>query len=225
MPATELLLRGKIARDVLALLMGTPGQQLHTREIARRVSADAHPVQRALEQMLAAGLVESRRLGNLRLWSVAERSPLVPAVRDVLRRTAGVAERLRSALSDMRGVQLAFLFGSYASGKDELGSDIDLFIVGTPGWAELSRTMTALGAGVSREINPVVWTLDELERPTPTQRQFLDGLLRRPRIWIVGDDDELERSRPSVGTAVGRGQARAPRARGRGGRPKAAGSR
>lgn len=224
MPA-QVLLRGKIAREALALLMSTPGQQLHTREIARRVDADAHPVQRALEQLLQAGLLESRRLGNLRLWSVNERSALVPAVRDVLRRTAGVAERLRSVLSEMGAVQLAFLFGSYASGKDELGSDIDLFIVGAPDRDELSRALAALAGEVGREINPVVWTVEELERPTPTQRRFLGGLLRRPRIWIVGDDDELERSRSAVGTAVGRGEARAARGRGRRGRAKAAGSR
>jgi len=224
MPA-DLLLRGKIARDVLALLMSTPGQQLHTREIARRVSADAHPVQRALEQMLQAGVVESRRLGNLRLWSVAERSPLVPAIRDVLRRTSGIAERLRDELSRMHHVYLAFLFGSYPSGKDKLGSDIDLFIVGAPDWDELSRTLAALAGEVGRQINPVVWTLDELERPTPTQQRFLGGLQRRPRIWIVGDDDELERLRSAVGAAVGRAQARAARAPRRGGRAKAARAR
>ena len=224
MPA-EVLLRGKIAREALALLMSTPGQQLHTREIARRVGADAHPVQRALEQLLQAGLIESRRLGNLRQWSVDERSALVPAVRDVLRRTAGVAERLRTVLSRMHGVQLAFIFGSYASGKDELGSDIDLVIVGAPDWDKLSRAVATAAGEVGRDINPVVWTIDDLSRPTPTQRRFLSGLLRRPRIWIVGDDDELERSGAAMGAAVVRSPARAPRARGRGGRAATARAR
>ena len=224
MPA-DLLLRGKIARAVLALLMSTPGQQLHTREIARRVTADAHPVQRALEQLLEAGVVESRRLGNLRLWSVDKLSPLVPALRDVLRRTSGTAEHLRVALSQMRAVHLAFLFGSYASGKDALGSDIDLFIVGAPDWDELSRALAAEAGEVGRELNPVVWTLDELGRPTPTQRRFLDGLMRRPRIWILGDDDEPERLRSAMGTAMGRGEARATRTGRRGERTKAARAR
>jgi len=39
--------------------------------------------------------------GHLRLWSVNQQSPLVPPARDVLRQTAGVAERLRGALSGM----------------------------------------------------------------------------------------------------------------------------
>jgi predicted nucleotidyltransferase len=222
MATSAVLPRGRIAREALALLMASPGQLLHTREIARRVSADAHPVQRALEQLLESGVVESRRLANLRLWAVNERSPLIPSLRDVLRRTAGVAEQLRERLSEMREVQLAFLFGSYASGEDKPGSDIDLFIVGTPDWNELSGAVASAGSAVAREINLVVWTPDDLERPTPTQRRFLTGLLRRPQIWLVGGDDELERSRAAVGATLVRGEAGAARGRGRRGRTKAA---
>jgi predicted nucleotidyltransferase len=125
----------------------------------------------------------------------------------------------------MRGIHLAFLFGSYASGADRPGSDIDLFIVGTPDWDRLSRALAATGEAVAREINPVVWSLDELERPTSTQRRFLSHLLRRPRIWILGDDDELERTRTAVGTPVVRSEARAPRGHGPRERAKAARSR
>lgn len=202
MLVTTLIAPGRIAREVLGLLMSTPGQELHTREIARRVKADAHPVQRALERLMGAGLLESRRLGNLRLWSVAEESALVPAVREVVRRTMGVAERLRQKLAKMSGVQLAFLFGSYASGRDKLGSDIDLFLVGSPDWRDLSKELAALTSELGREINPVVWSIDELGHPTRTQSRFISNLLREPRIWVVGDDHELERVCSSVGAKV-----------------------
>lgn len=200
--------RGRIMREVLGLLMSTPDQELHTREIARRVRADAHPVQRALEQLMSTGLVESRRLGNLRLWSVCQDSPLVPSIRDVVRRTTGAAERLRHSLGAAPGVQLAFLFGSYASGSDKLGSDIDLFLIGSIDWRRLSRELTAMSGELGREINPVVWSLDDLAQPTATQGRFIRNLLSKPRIWLVGDDDELERIRSSVGAQVVRGTPR-----------------
>lgn len=203
---------GRIAREVLALLMATPGQELHTREIARRVNADAHPVQRALEQMLEAGLLESRRLGNLRLWSVRD-SELAGPVREIVRRIAGLAGVLREALSSIRGVHLAFLFGSYASGEDKLGSDIDLFIVGLPDWKGLSREITKHESDLGREINAVVWTVDELQDPTPKQQRFLSGLMRKPKIWLVGDDDELERLRSTLGRKMVRKPSRPNRAR------------
>jgi predicted nucleotidyltransferase len=204
--------------------MATPGQEFHTREIARRVHADAHPVQRALERMLDGGLVQSRRLGNLRLWSVRE-SALVGPVREIVRRTSGLAEALRVELSSMRGVHLAFLFGSYASGEDSLGSDVDLFVVGSPDWKELSRAIDKQQALVGREISPVVWTMEELEGPTPTQQRFLNAVMRKPRIWLVGDDDELERFRSTLGGEVVRKPPRPERAGRSGGRATAARAR
>lgn len=202
--------------------MGTPGQELHTREIARRVDADGHPVQRALEQLVDAGLVESRRLGNLRLWSVRRDSPLVPAVRDIVRRTSGVAERLRQRLMTMPDVQAAFLFGSYASGRDTLGSDIDLFIVGAVRWTALSKELRALAEELGREINPVVWGADEMAHPTPKKAAFLQDVLAKDKIWLVGDDSELERIRHSVGTKVVRATSRSTRPGGSGSRTVAA---
>lgn len=221
----SLIGRGRISREVLGLLMSAPGRELHTREIARRVRADAHPVQRALEQLMGAGLVESRRLGNLRLWSVAQDSALVPGVRDVIRRTTGVAEHLRQKLAEMPGVQLAFLFGSYASGQDKLGSDIDLFLVGSPRWRDLSKELASLASEIGREVNPVIWSIDELEHPTRAQARFIRNLLSRPRIWLVGDDDEFERVRSSVGATMIRGTARQARSAGRSRRPVAAATR
>ena len=198
----ELFGRGRIARDVLGLLLGISGQELHTREIARRVSADAHPVQRALEQFMSAGLVQSRRLGNLRLWSVAPDSPLLPSVRDLVRRTSGIAERLRHALAQMPGVRLALLFGSYASGRDRPGSDIDLFIVGAVDWQRLTEVATPLTREFVREVNPVIWAIEDVGHPNPAQAKFLSNILGKPRIWLVGDDHELERNRASVGAPV-----------------------
>jgi predicted nucleotidyltransferase len=205
---------GRIAREVFALLIATPGQELHTREIARRVGADAHPTQRALELMLEAGLVQSRRLGNLRLWSARADAKLAGPVAEIVRQTAGIAAALRQGLSTTRGVQLAFLFGSYASGQDSRGSDIDLFIVGSPDWTHLSRELTKQADTLGRELNSVVWTIDEFQHLTATQQRFLNGLMRAPRIWLVGDDDELERLRSAVGAKMVRKPSAAARGRG-----------
>ena len=202
---SQLIGRGRISREVLGLLTSTPEQELHTREIARRVKADAHPVQRALEQLLSAGVVESRRLGNLRLWSVARGGTLLPALRDLVRHTTGPAERLRRTLSGLPGVQLAFLFGSYASGRDKPESDIDLFLVGSIEWRRLSKELAELSSELGRELNPVIWSVDELAASTPTQTRFIRNLLSKPRIWLMGDDDELERIRSSVGATMVRG--------------------
>lgn len=142
----------------------------------------------------------------------------MPAVRDIVRRTGGIAEQLRRRLESMRDVHLAFLFGSYASGRDALGSDVDLFIFGTVQWDALSKELQGLAEELGREINPVVWSVDELAKPAARQIRFLRDVLGKPKIWLVGDDSELERFRSAMGAKVLKSTPREARPPGRGGR-------
>src|SRR5439155_24780016 len=73
--ATSLLARNPAAAHVLGLLSALAGAEIHTREVARRTRHDVHSAQLALTQLLREGFVRSRRLGNLRLWSVDPNSP------------------------------------------------------------------------------------------------------------------------------------------------------
>lgn len=188
---------------ILALLSSIPGQELHTNEIARRTASLPNAVQRALTAGEARGLMKSRRLGNLRLWSMDPANPLYPSIRDTFARTYGVPARLRQVLERGRGVLFAFLFGSYVTAQDDPTSDIDLFIVGPPDWTRLTRTIGEAGRELGREVNPIVWSEDDLRHPTPTQRELLDNLLAAPMMWLVGDRAEFER-RAAVGTQVAR---------------------
>ena len=95
---TALLTRGRTTAKVLALLTSTPGQRFHTREIVRRIEGTEHPVHRALTLLEAQGLVDSQRVGNLRMWSMPTTHPLYRGLREVFARTVGVTEQLRSAL-------------------------------------------------------------------------------------------------------------------------------
>src|SRR5256885_16439476 len=108
---SELLGRSPAARRALDLLISTAGQELHTREIARRIRADPHSTQLALDHLLQAGALTSRRVGNLRLWSVDASNDRVASIRGLLRRESQVAQILARGLEEMRGIRLALIFG------------------------------------------------------------------------------------------------------------------
>src|SRR5438105_2789469 len=137
-----LLTRGRTTAKVLALLTSTPGQRFHTREIVRRVDGTEHPVHRALTLLEQQGLVDSERVGNLRLWSMRTTHPLYRGLREVFARTIGVISQIRELLEG-QPVELAFIFGSYAAGTDDAPSDTDLFVLGTAGWRELAHARAA----------------------------------------------------------------------------------
>ena len=177
---------------LLALLTSTPGQEFHTRDLIRRIHGSPRPVQLALEKLLRQGLVESRRVGPLRMWHMDPGNPVYPALRDLYARTVGLVAQLRGILERQAGVQYAFVFGSYARGDDDVRSDIDVLIIGERRGHDLLERLQSLEATLRREINPVVLTLAEFEKRIREQERFLTSVLASPKIFLVGSEHDLE---------------------------------
>lgn len=212
---TALLTRGRTTAKVLALLTSTPGQRFHTREIVRRIDGTEHPVHRALTLLEEQGLVDSQRVGNLRMWSMPTTHPLYRGLREVFARTVGVAEQLRSALAGQR-VELAFIFGSYATGRDDEASDIDLFVLGEVDWSSLPDIEGDVLARLGRELNAVRFSEEDLRTAIERGSPFIETIHDEPKIWVLGDDEALERRLRALGGGASghRGAAATPKRRG-----------
>lgn len=190
---------------------------MHTRELMRRIGGTPRPVQLALEKLDRQGLVESRRVGPLRLWRMDPAHPLYRSLRELYARTVGVGARIAAEVAKQKKVDLAFVFGSYARGTDDVRSDIDVFVLGDADWGPLDDVGRELSRELGREVNFVSWKREDLVRAAEQASPFLDTLRRSEKIWIKGDDDELERRLASLGEKV-----RKPRPALRRGRPRAA---
>jgi predicted nucleotidyltransferase len=207
---TSTLAGNETTAQVFALLSGIAGNELHTNEIIRRIEGNPRAVQRALVKSEAGGLITSRRIGNLRLWRMDPTNPLYASLREVFGRTRGLPAKLASVLAKSRGVRVAFLFGSYVTAKDNPTSDIDLFVIGAPDWKELAEALRAAGRQLGRVVNPIIWSETDLAEMPAANREFLDSVMAGPIIWLVGDEQELDKFRPSLGAGVaGRGSERA----------------
>src|SRR6058998_517685 len=167
---------------LLALLTSTPGQEFHTRDLVLRIQGSPRPVQLALEKLLRQGLVESRRVGPLRMWHMDPANPVYPALRDLYARTVGLVAQLRAILAREPGVRCAFAFGSYARGDDDVRSDVDVLIVGDLGGHDFLERIQALELTLGREINPVLWSEPELLTRARERAPFLVTLLADPKI-------------------------------------------
>lgn len=178
---------------LLALLTSTPGQEFHTRELVRRVSGSPRPVHLALEKLARQGLVESRRVGPLRLWRMDPAHPLYRSLRELYARTVGIVAQLRMLLEGHKGIRFAFIFGSYARGDDDTRSDIDVFVVGDLKADPLISATQKLEADLGRELNAVVWTEQDLRKRIQERSPFLATVREEPKIWIAGDEHEFDR--------------------------------
>lgn len=179
---------------LLALLIGAPGQEFHTRDLVRRIRGTERPVHLALESLEKQGYVRSRRVGNLRLWTAETTSPLYGVMRDILAKTVGLSAQIGDALRKDSGVEAAFIFGSHAANTEDAASDVDVFVLADPmKSSSIDTKLEELSRRLSRTINPIIWTGQDLENAMKNELPILSALKGGPRIWLVGDEGEFDR--------------------------------
>src|SRR5207245_10736740 len=99
------------------------------------------------------------------------------------------------------------VFGSCPRGDDDVRSDVDLLVVGGADVPALFAEIQTLEAKLGRELSPVVWTEDDLDRQVQERSPFLATVRAEPKIWIVGDEDEFERRTRELARPSPRGRA------------------
>src|SRR5579863_1888124 len=98
-PAT--LLFGDYRRKVLRLLLLHPGEHFHLREIARMTHTQPGTVRRELSLLARAGVIERNAQGNQVRFRANESYPIYEELRSILKKTSGVADQLRTALTPL----------------------------------------------------------------------------------------------------------------------------
>ena len=190
------LLFGAYRRDVLGLLLLHPGESYHVREIARMTGRPANTLYRELATLAGAGLLHRRLQGNQVHYGANPESPIYEELRGILKKTTGVADVLRKALAPLAGrIELAFVYGSVASGKEGPRSDVDLMLVGGLKFEDAIHALARAEKALRREINPHVYGTREFRAKLAGKEPFLRRVLDGPKILLIGDLNDFAKSR------------------------------
>lgn len=164
---------------------------MHVREIERRSGLNDSTIRQELRKLVRLDLVHSRRDSNRVYYRAKTGNPLYPEIRNLVLKTSGLADVLKPALRDKR-IRLAFVFGSTARGEEKAGSDVDLMVIGELGLRDLSGLLSGIEERIGREINPHVLHEDEFRRRVQAKEHFVTSVMKSPKIFIRGSQDELE---------------------------------
>jgi len=187
-----LTLLGKTRGAVLSLLLGAPDEEFHVRQIARLSGATLGPAQRELKLLVQLGLLQSRRSGHQLLYRADASSPIHAELQSIVVKTVGLADALKAALRPIASqVKVAFLFGSFARGTHRSASDVDLMLIGRPSIAAVVKLLGEPQRRLGREINPTIYQPAEFASKLRSGHHFLNSVMDGPRIFIIGDEDEL----------------------------------
>jgi predicted nucleotidyltransferase len=149
-------------------------------------------VRRELSLLARAGVINRDVQGNQVRFRANESYPIYEELRSILKKTTGAADQLRAALSPLTdSIVSAFIYGSVASGQERPNSDIDLMIIGNVRFEDVIRLIHPYQEALRREINPHVYTPVEFKRNAREESSFIARILKLPKIFVIGDADEL----------------------------------
>jgi len=185
------LLSSRARAEIFRLLLSGTGEELHVREIERRSGLNDSTIRQELTKLVRLDLVQSRRDSNRVYYRAKTENPLYPEIRNLVLKTSGLADVLKSALVDKR-IRVAFVFGSIARGDETATSDVDLMVVGQLGLRDLSRLLSGIQEKIGREVNPYVLKEEELRKRVRAKEHFVSSVLESPKIFIIGSHHELE---------------------------------
>jgi len=151
-------------------------------DLSERLEIPYPSIHREISRLIKAGIVEQRKVGNTSLLSANQHSPYYKPLFELLQITSGPVPLLRSALREITGVGLAYLFGSWAQriiGRDgPIPNDVDVLVIGNPDVQAVNKACKRVGKSIGWEVNAVIMSQVEWMQETPFLRQVKsDGVV------------------------------------------------
>lgn len=191
--ASELLFPLQYRGKALALLLLQPQRRLHVREIARLTGTVAGTMNKELDRLHRAGLLEKHRVGNQLQFCANPQHPVFAELSALLRKTIGLADVLTLALMPLADrIKVAFVFGSTAQSTDTASSDVDVMVIGEVDFGETVNLLYEAQTTLQREINPKVFSPSDWQAKLASNSAFLRDVLAKPKLFLMGTQHDLD---------------------------------
>jgi predicted nucleotidyltransferase len=182
-------IRGKI----LAATLTRPEKSWYLSELSSFLHTQPSSLQREIDALSKAGILEQRRDGRRVYVKPDILSPVFSDLKNLFDKTAGLVPVLQQALEELGdGIQVAFLYGSMARSEENSESDVDLMVIGTVGLSEIVPAVRRAEAILGRPVNPTVYSIEEFGRKTRAHDHFLGNVISGAKQFVKGSEHELE---------------------------------
>ncbi|MDP8227314.1 MAG: nucleotidyltransferase domain-containing protein [Candidatus Celaenobacter polaris] len=185
------ILSSKTRAKIFALFFGINNEELHFREIQRRINLSVGTIKQEVDKLTSLDLLIVRKSRNRTYYKANTLHPLYKPIHDIVQKTNGLQQLLSQALTD-KNIICAFIFGSYSSGTLDSESDIDLFVVGDITAQDLSFSLKNASDIIGREINYFLLSKNEFIKRKNANEHFVTSVLNSPINFILGEKNDLE---------------------------------
>lgn len=156
----------------------------YIREISKLLGIPVSAVKREVENLVFIGLVRKEKNEII----LDKRCNFLEDIKNLFIKTDAIVYPIKEVLND-KNVEYALVFGSFAAGNYNSESDVDLMVVGKINLSDIYRFLKPAEKKIKRDINPVVWTEENLRKQKNSG--FVKDILRKGFIMIKGNENEL----------------------------------
>ena len=178
-------LRSKVAIKLLNYYFLNPGAQIYINELARILELDPKNTESKLKEFEREGLFKSEFRGKERYFFLAKDNPILKHYRQIFLKTYGIEKRLKDSLDNIKGLQEAYLFGSYVRNKMDSASDIDLLAIGRHSVLKLQRALVKLQKDTGREFNVTNLNPKEFKAKKKDKNSFINSIFKTKIIRLI----------------------------------------
>ncbi|HVE75304.1 MAG TPA: winged helix-turn-helix domain-containing protein, partial [Actinomycetota bacterium] len=178
--------RSETQARVLARLFIGSSDGLSLAELARVTGSASPTIHHEVERLEEAGLVVSKRFGNMRIVSANRQLPYFQELRSILVKTYGPSAVLQESLEGIQGIEEASIFGSWASRhqgrRGPAPADVDLLVIGEPDPEEIYEACRRAEKELATQVNPTILTRNEWAHP---KTGFVKQVKKGPRVLLI----------------------------------------
>lgn len=184
-PALLPLFRSAHQLRLLSALLLEPKRTFTITELAAATGVPQPTVSREVARLLGAGVLLLSDERGRRVVQANTDSPIFPELASLMLKTSGPKAVLERALADLRGLQDAFIYGSWARRyHGEPGpqpADIDVLVVGKPDVNEARLRAEQASADLGRDVNVTVLSTEEW---SAEDSGFIQHVRTSPRVAL-----------------------------------------
>jgi len=186
------LIASKTRQTLLKAFFEAPEIEHYTRQLASKYHMSVGTLHRELQKLSDSGILKSRRIGNIKLFSLNKQNPIYEEIKNIISKTGGVVKFIKDAISGITGIKVAFVYGSFAKGDERQDSDVDIFLIGDNiDEDELVIKISSLEKKLFKEVNYTRYTENEYKKEKKKKNSFILEVIKGKKVFIKGDRDDL----------------------------------
>ncbi len=187
------ILGSKTRSSILKIFFDDSQKEYYLRQLEALTGYSVGNVRREMLRLEADGIFQARDIGRTKLYRLNKRYPLYKELKNIIRKTIGIEEALKEALKRCEGVEFAFIYGSYAEGREHSLSDIDCIVIGNVSPKEIKSALFEYQTKIGRQINSIVYTKEDFLRRLDEKNHFVSSISQTKKVFIKGNEDEFRR--------------------------------